>query len=213
MSDTDEAPPKVRPQTFNFDVLGPLTKLLAGLMEAEAAFRHKDSRKDHGRVAAHGVVLALVRFVEAMPEWGRFGALDALNAALIDVHNGVPSPMFTPAPTGRRGKDPIAYNILKLHAAVIMELHMRAGADEKTAARKTSALLHSRHYRQRAGLDKPITAATVIGWRNQHTGASPGCWPDCFRSLMRMADAKPPKSSTHVDIYARELLRRFGPKI
>jgi len=198
----------------SIDITEALSELFGALALASITYQDSRSRQDHGRTAAHAAVLGMVAFVDRLWPNERLAApLHALNAALIDIAQGIRSPMLTPSSSGRRTRDPNAVNILKLYGAFIMQLQMDAGLSKNDAAEKTSNLLHSAGYRQYSGNKKPITANTVSNWRDHHIGAVTGEYAGSFKSMVEQTRGLGPITPHVADKYAKHLLRDRGPKI
>jgi hypothetical protein len=203
-------------QTFTFDVAGPLAALMAGLVEAGIISQHPHSKTDGGRSVAHGALLAVIQFLDAMPGWGEARLsqpLHALSAALLDRAKGIDSPMLALPPAGHRMEDPTPANMLRLYGSYLMQTYMNVGMGKGDAAKRVAAKLHSAGCRQYNKRRTPIEASTVIGWRDRYTGHSKGFWPDRYRTLLEGSATMPMASVAQVDVLADQFIKNLVPKI
>ena len=128
--------------------------------------------KDFGQLAAcESAVVALKRFLDANEMVFAAGItrhLGSLAAALLDLQSGAKPKLFQVASRPGRGRPPSAiHHAVKATAAACLEiLHENAKEDLKTASAFVARELQKISSKV-TGSVRPITAATVRGWRDE----------------------------------------------
>ena len=143
-----------------------LNFLLARLREGKQIYAKLD---DGGRAEAAHALNAVVVFLNVFEEPSSETLtvpLVSLSAALMDLDEGIKSPMLVPSKRpGRRSKS-MRREGLRAITVLTLEFLRETGLTRKEAAKQVAAALNRAGVQPLGGRRRNITATTVINWRD-----------------------------------------------